>query len=138
MTLNAYAAQKRLVLLEALKQGLPPSEGEFDAAILSEARVKGDPQMGSTRYEDHAIYCEFIYPDPKTTATILTVKLDSPERIVFLPVPEWVVENIWQGDITGTFHFESEARRLYEALGLELESGANQKWFGPQMAKRRE
>lgn len=138
MTLNAYAAQKRLSLLETLKQGLTPCEGEFDATILAEARVKGDPQLGSTRYDDHAIYCEFIYPDAKTTSTILTIKLESPERIVYLPVPEWVVENIWQGDITGTFHFESEARRLYGALGQELEPDANLKWFGPQMAKRRE
>ena len=138
MTLNAYAAEKRLSLLQALKQGLAPLEGEFDATILAEGRVKGEPQMGSTRYDSHAIYCEFIYPDAKTTSTILTIKLESPERIVFLPVPEWVVENIWQGDIAGTFHFESEARRLYEVLGEELESEANLKWFGPQMVKRRE
>ncbi len=138
MTLNAYAAQKRLAILDELKRGQPPTEGVFDAAVFAEGKVKGDPQMGSTRYEPNGIFVEFIYPDPKTTSTILTVRLDSPERIVFLPVPSWVTENIWQGDISGTFHFESEARRLYEELGLEIEGDANLKWFGPQMAKRRE
>jgi hypothetical protein len=138
MTLNAYAAAKRLAIFDELKQGLPPSEGAFDQAVLADGKVKGDPQMGSTRYEADAIFVEFIYPDPKTTSTILTVRLTPPERIVFLPVPSWVVENIWQGDIAGTFHFESDARRLYGELGAELEPEANLKWFGPQMAKRRE
>jgi hypothetical protein len=138
MNLNSYVAQKRLAIFDDLKRGLPPQEGTFDQAVLEEARKKGDVQMGSTRYEPDAFYVEFIYPDPSSTATVLTVKLASPERIVFLPVPEWVVENIWQGDVQGTHHFESEARKLYGALGAELEPEANLKWFGPQMAKRRE
>jgi hypothetical protein len=138
MTLNAFAAAKRLAIFENLKQGLPPGEGDFDSQTLADARVKGDPQMGSTRYEPDAIFVEFIYPDSKSTSTVLSVKLAAPERIVFLPVPSWVVENIWQGDIAGTYHFESEAKRLYEELGQELSLEANAKWFGPQMAKRRE
>ncbi len=138
MTLNAYSAAKKMALFEDLKKGLPPSEGEFDEAVLREGKVKGDPLVGATRYEANSIYVEFIFPDPKTTSTILVVKLTPPERIVFLPVPSWVVENIWQGEVAGTFHFESEAIRLYQELGLELEMEANQKWFGPQMAKRRE
>lgn len=138
MTLNAYSAAKKLAIFEDLKKGLAPSEGAFDEAVLKEGKVKGEPQVGATKYEPNIIHLEFIFPDPKTTSTILVVKLDPPERIVFLPVPSWVVESIWQGEISGTYHFESEARRLYGELGLELEAVANQKWFGPQMAKRRE
>jgi hypothetical protein len=138
MTLNAYAADKRLAIFEDLKNGQPPREGQFDETVLSEAKVKGDPQMGSTRYEPDAIFVEFIYPDPKTTSTILTIRLTPPERIVFLPVPDWVVENIWQGDIAGTHQFESDARRMYEEFVRELDTEPNKKWFGPQMAKRRE
>jgi hypothetical protein len=138
MTLNAYAAAKRLAIFEELKLGHPPSEGEFDAGLLAEAKVKGEPQMGSTRFAPESIFLEFIYPGPQTSSSVVTVKLDAPERIVFLPVPSWVVENIWQGDISGTFHFESEANRLYEELELELGKDANKKWFEPQMAKRRE
>ena len=130
--------EKRLAIFEDLKNGQPPREGEFDDAVRKEGKVKGEPQMGSTHYEPDAIFVEFIYPDPKTTSTILTVKLAPPERIVFLPVPSWVVENIWQGDIAGTFHFESEAKKLFEELGQELDVESNKKWFGPQMAKRRE
>ena len=136
--MNAYAAAKRLAIFDELKLGRPPSEGEFDAALFSEAKVKGEPQLGSTRFEPDSIYVEFIYPGPQTSSMVITVKLRAPERIVFLPVPDWVVENIWQGDIAGTYHFESEARRLYEELGRELGIDENKKWFGPQMAKRRE
>jgi hypothetical protein len=138
MNLNGYAAQKRMAIFEDLKKGLPPREGEFDSTLLEAARKKGEPQMGSTHYEPHAIFVEFIFPDPTSTATVLPIKLAPPERIVFLPIPEWVVENIWQGDVQGSHHFESEARHLYEALGQELEPEQNRKWFGPQMAKRRE
>lgn len=138
MTLNAYSAAKKIALFEDLKKGLPPSEGVYDEVVLKEAKAKGDPQVGATKYEPNVIQIEFIYPDPKSTSTILVVKLTPPERIVFLPVPTWVVESIWQGEISGTYHFESEAKRLYNEFGLELEADANQKWFGPQMAKRRE
>lgn len=138
MTLNQYAAEKRMAIFEELRSGLAPSEGTFSPTVLSEARAKGSPQMGSTRYTPSEIAFEFIYPDPQASAVILTVTLVPPERIVFLPVPSWVVENIWQGDIAGTFHFESEASRLMDDLQSELTPDANRKWFEPQMAKRRE
>ena len=138
MILNAYSAAKKMAIFEDIKNGLPPREGEFDEAVLRAGKVKGEPLVGSTRYEPNAIFVEFIFPDPKSTSTVFVVKLTPPERIVFLPVPSWVVENIWQGEIAGTFHFESEALRLYQELGAELNAGQNQKWFGPQMAKRRE
>ncbi len=138
MTLNAYSAKKKLAIFEELKKGQAPSEGAYDEATFKEASVKASPLVGSTRYEPTAIYLEFIYSDPKSTTIIFSVKLTPPERIVFMPVPSWVIENIWQGDITGTHHFESEAKRLYEEFGTELETEPNLKWFGPQMAKRRE
>jgi hypothetical protein len=138
MNLNAYVAEKRLKIFEELNKGLAPSEGEFDAARLAEGRVKGDPQMGATRYEPNAIFLEFIYPDRSTSATILTVRFDAPERIVFLPVPNWVIENIWQGDVSGMYCFESVAREMTARFLAELEPNANEKWFKPQAAKRRE
>ena len=138
MNLNAYAAERRLAFLEDLKRGWPPSDAEFDEATFKEGKVKGQPQMGTTRYEPHAIIFEFIYPDAHTSATVLSVRIKPPERIVFLPVPEWVIETIWQGDIDGSFHFESEALRLVAALQSEIAVGANERWFGPRQAKRRE
>ena len=137
MSLNAFAAERRLAIFEELKKGLEPS-GEFDTALLAEGKAKGAPQMGATQYKPDRIAFEFIYPDPGSTATVLTVAISPPERIVFMPVPEWVIENIWQGDVTGSFHFISDAERLYAALGSELQVGSNEKWFEPQMAKRRE
>jgi hypothetical protein len=138
MNLNAFAAEKRLAFLEDLKRGQPPREGVYDEHLFKDGKVKGQPQMGTTRYEPSSIVFEFIYPDPHTTATVLSVRIPAPERIVFLPVPEWVVETIWQGDIDGSFHFESEALALVSAFQAELESGANEKWFGKREAKRRE
>jgi hypothetical protein len=138
MNLNAFAAQRRLKILENLKNGLPPSEGSFDESTWKEGKVKGEPQMGTTRFQPDAILVEFIYPDPTSTATILTVRLDPPERIVFLPVPDWVVESIWQGDVDGSFHFESDAMRLLHQFSEELAPEKNVAWFGPRQPKRRE
>jgi hypothetical protein len=138
MSLNQYAAARRLAIFEDLRAGLEPRDGRFDAAVLKEARAKGSPQMGTTLYSPTEIAFEFIYPDPVSTATILTVHLDVPERIVFLPVPSWVVENIWQGDISGTYQFESDALSMLEDFRGELTPEGNLKWFGKQPAKRRE
>lgn len=138
MTLNAYAAERRLSILAELREGRRPSEGSYDEQVLADARVKGPPQLGTTRFEPDAIIVEFIYPDPASSATVLPVRLAAPERIVFLPVPEWVVESIWQGDVDGTYHFESEARRLLAEFENELEPARNAKWFLPRQAKRRE
>lgn len=138
MTLNEYAAKQRLAIFERLRAGLPPESGDFDPAVLKEGQVKGAPQMGATRYEPESLTFEFIYPDPKSSATVLSVRMAAPERIVFLPVPEWVVESIWQGEIHGSYVFESDARRAMAALAEDLTPEANVRWFGPQAAKRRE
>jgi hypothetical protein len=138
MKLNVFAAQKRLALFDELKSGLAPSEGSYNASALAEGRLKDEVQLGSTRFEPGAIHFEFIFPDSATSSTVVTVTLDPPERIVFLPVPEWVIESIWQGEISGSYEFESEAMARYSRFGGELEPENNAKWFGPQMAKRRE
>jgi hypothetical protein len=138
MTLNQYAAERRLAIFEDLRSNREPGLGAFDPAVLAEARAKGHPQMGTTRYTPNEILFEFIYPDPRGAAVIFTVSLAPPERVVFLPVPSWVVENIWQGDIQGTHHFESEATRLMGELQAELTVEGNLKWFEKQAAKRRE
>ncbi len=138
MALSQHASERRSRIFEDLKAGLPPREGEFSEHLLKEGRSKGEPQMGSLRFEPEAILCEFIYPDAQSSSTILTVRLDVPERIVFLPVPSWVIESIWQGDITGSHHFESDAEKLVSEFQAELPPEANLRWFGPQPAKRRE
>ena len=138
MTLNAFAASARLEIFEDLKSGQPPRQGEYNADSLKEGRVKGAPQLGSTHYEPHAVVVEFIFPDSKSSSTVLSVRLPTSERIVFLPVPEWVVESIWQGEIDGTYQFESDANRMVSAFSEGLEEPANAKWFGPRAAKRRE
>lgn len=138
MSLNSFAAERRLKLLEELKRGIPPSEGSYDASVLAEAKTKGEPQLGSTRFLPDQVIVEFIYPDAATSATVLSISIPSPERIVFLPVPGWVVENIWQGDVDGTFQFESDAQRMIAEFQQELTTDGNQKWFGKRLAKRRE
>lgn len=138
MTLSEYVARKKRDILANLEKGADPGEGSFDAQVLADARVKGRPQMGATTLSPAAISLEFIYSDGRSSATIFTVILDAPERIVFLPVPDWVVENIWQGSIDGAYHFASDAQRLYANLGEELSEQANAKWFGPRAPARRE
>ena len=138
VNLNAWQGEKRRKLFDDLVNGREPSEGSFSLDALKEGRAKGKPQMGSVRYEPDQVVVEFIYSDSTSSATVFTVTLTPPERIVFLPVPSWVIESIWQGEIAGSHHFESDARRLLREFEADLEPEANKKLFGPQPAKRRE
>ena len=138
MTLNEYAAGLRRRIFEELSAGREPSVGRFDAAVLSDARAKGAPQVGATRYLPTAIVFEFAYPERAGSTIILSVEVDAPERIVFLPVPEGVVESIWQGDVDGSHQFESQARDMVDRFSAGLSPEANLVWFGPRSPKRRE
>ncbi len=138
MTLNEFAAQNRRDLFDDLKAGREPRVGTFSATQLAEARTKGVPQVGTTRYTPTSFFFEFVYPAVSGATMIVTVEVPSPERIVFLPVPEWVIESIWQGDIDGSYHFESHAVALLNQFRAGLEPDANAPWFGPRAAKRRE
>lgn len=138
MTLNEWSAEKRLLILEDLLAGRAPSLGVFDEVVLREGQVKGTPQMGGVRYAPLLVVFEFIFPDPLSSATVLSVSVVPPERIVFLPVPSWVIENVWQGEVFGSFHFESDARSLVERFELELDEESNLKWFEKQAPRRRE
>jgi len=138
LNLTAYAATKKRQIFDDLFAGNLPQEGEFSETTLKEGLAKGRPQMGATIFFPNKIALEFIYSDPRTSATILTVELDSPERIVMMPVPSWVRETIWQGEISGSHHFESEANKLLEEFTQICEPGNNDEFFGPQAATRRE
>lgn len=138
MTLTQFSSEVKRRIFSELRQGLPPSEGTFDEALLKEGRTKGEPQMGSTTYHPHAIAIEFIFSAAGSAATVLTVTVAAPERIVFLPVPKWVIESIWQGDIDGSYHYESDAHALVEEFKSLLEPTANAALFGPRQATRRE
>ena len=134
MSHSAFSAEKRTRLFDALSNGQPPPEGEFSEAIFKEGKDKSKPQMGATRYEPDAIVFEFIYPDPIGAPILLSVRLDVPERIVFMSVPSWVVESIWQGEIAGTYHFESDAKRLVEEFQVSLQPEPNAESFGVKPA----
>lgn len=138
MTLSEYVATKKKEIYDDLLQGRGPAEGEFDAAALAELRSRGEPQMGSTVLEPENIRFEFIFPQNDGSAELLAVELTPPERIVFMPVPAWVVETIWQGDVDGSHHFESDAKQLMDELSASLEPLSNRKLFARQPPKRRE
>lgn len=112
MNLNAFTASKKRAIFEDLLAGREPGEGSYDPGLLREGRTKGKPQMGGAVYTPDEIRLEFIYPDPVQGSVVLTVSIPAPERIVSMPVPSWVVENVWQGEVLGSYHFESEAGRL--------------------------
>src|SRR5687768_7919706 len=130
MTLSAFSADKRTKIFEALSSGQPPPEGDFSEMVFKDGKDKSKPQMGATRYEPAAIVFEFIYPDPLGAPILLSVRLDAPERIVFMPVPSWVVESIWQGEVSGSYHFESDAQQLLDDFQKGLEPKSNAEAFG--------
>ena len=138
MPLNAFVAENRKQILGRLSRGEAPQVGEFDGETLRQALLKGGPQVGATRYEPNAVNFEFAFPDPIGAAMILRVRVPAPERIVFMPVPGWVIENIWQGDVDGSYHFEKDADELLAKFTADLEESPNLEWFGPRPPKRRE
>lgn len=123
--LNTFAAAQKRAIFDDLYDGKSPSVGSYEEALLRDAKTKGKPQMGPTRYGQNEIHFEFAYPDPNGAAVILTVTVPTPERVVLLPVPDWVVESIWQGEISGSYHFESDAQRLVEDFQSLLSPEAN-------------
>ena len=139
MTLNEYAAKQRLELYAELQGSRRPTQGTFDEEMLKRALATGrSPQMGITRYEAHAIHFEFIYPDPLGSTVVLVVTVTPPERIVYMPVPPWVVESIWQGEINGSPHFESDAERMLEEFRASLSPESNAAEFDARTKVSRE
>lgn len=133
MKLNSFAAEKRMAIFHELTRGERPSIGAFSEAIFLDAKDKAEPQIGATRFESHQIVFEFIYPAKAGAAILLEVALETPERVVFMPVPEWVLESIWQGEIDGSYHFESDCNALMERFAARLEPEANQLEFGSRI-----
>lgn len=138
MPLNTFVSELRRTVFEEISTGQDPSVGAFSRDLLAQGRVNGRPQMGSVTFTPSHIHLEFIFSNPTTSAVIFVVQVPSPERVVFMPVPEWVIENIWQGDIDGTYHFESEANALVKQFAKSMEPESNKQWFERRAAKRRE
>jgi hypothetical protein len=132
--LAVVAAQQKREIYEALRRGDGPPIGTFDAEVLRSGREKGEVQMGTTIFFPDRIVYEFLFQDRNGSAVILSVSVEPGERIVYMPVPKWVVENIWQGDVTGTYVFESESRDLMDELTVSLTPGGNASVFGARAA----
>lgn len=120
VTLNEWAGNKKRELQESLIRGQAPNEGTYEEATFRAAIVKGPPQIGSTTFEPNLVHFEFVFSTHNEAATVLRVSIIPPQRIVFMPVPEWVIENIWQGEVLGSYHFESDAEHLIEQLRSEV------------------
>ena len=138
MKLKEFIATNRKSVHEDLLAGLEPKIGAFDVESLKEARTKGTPQLGAVLLEPHKIRLEFIFPAPQANTSIFTVTIDTPERIVFMPVPSWVIESIWQGEIDGSYWFDSEARCHLRAFEELLNEPANADLCGERRTKRKE
>lgn len=128
--LSVVSAQQKRELFDALRRGEMPPFGEFDEGVWRDAKEKGEVQMGTTVFEPNQISYEFIYPGGEG-ALVLRVTVQPPERIVYMPIPRWVVDSIWQGEINGSPVFESEAREMVAEFVASLEPEANRPLFAP-------
>lgn len=136
--LAAWAATLKRSIYADLADGRAPSQGEWNEPLRVQAAAKARPLVGQTRFEPGAVVLEFIYPDPAGGTLVLPVRVASPERIVALPVPAWVVEEVWQGEVHGSHEFESDARAMVASFVADLEPEPNATFFGRQAPKRRE
>jgi hypothetical protein len=136
--LSVFAAGQKRDIFDALRRGEMPPVGHFDEEIWRLGKEKAEVQMGTTLFLPGKITYEYIYQDPNGAHLVLSVVVDPPERIVFMPVPKWVVENIWQGEVNGSFVFASEARVLMEELEVSLSAERNLLLFAPPGPKRKD
>lgn len=136
--LNTYVAAMKREIFDRLRTGEPPHIGAYDETVWKDAKDKGVPQMGTATFTPRTIQLEFIFRDPLSANLVLLVTLDAPERIVFMPVPKWVHQEVWQGEVDGTFRFESEAFDLLRELSLELSEEGNKAWFEKRLPTTRE
>lgn len=130
MNLYEFTADKKRSIFADLLAGKDPSQGRFDKEVLAEGRRKGEPQIGTEVYRPSEIELQFIFSEAGNSATILSVTLDSPERIVYLPIPKWVVASVWQGEVYGTYAFESDAKQLVDEFLSSLSPESNEERFG--------
>lgn len=139
MTLREFVRDQIRTIFDALKAGNAPPVGEYDPAVLKECLRRAQPQVGASRFLPDAVILEFIFQDASLGPAVLSVRVPAPEPIVYMPVPDWVIEDVWQGEITGSFRFRSEAERLLEAFRAQVFTEQNRAFFEkPDLPKRRE
>lgn len=127
-----WTANLKQQIFQELLTGRTPSQGRFDAEALAEARRRGTPQIGTVNYEPRAATFEFPFVETGGATQVVSVEIDPPERIVALSVPEWVVENVWHGEVSGSFEFESDAMEMVRRFMERLDPGANLADFEPR------
>ncbi len=129
MTLREFVRDQIQSIHAALQAGSPPPIGAYDAAQLKECQRRASVQVGASNFLPDAIVLEFIFQDASLGPAVLSVRIAAPEPIVYMPVPDWVIEDVWQGDVTGSFRFRSEAERLLEAFREQVFTERNRAFF---------
>jgi hypothetical protein len=138
MTLNEFLAKTKRDLFDDITSHRPLRTGVYDSQKLDDLSSKGEPQIGTETLEPEKVVFEFIFKMPDGQASVIQVEVVPPQRITYLPVPEWVVESIWQGEVSGSYHFESDAHDHLRAFERNLQPEQNADWFKKQSPKRRE
>ncbi len=138
MTLREFVRSQMQAVFEALQQRQPPPVGEYDEQTLKECFRRATVQTGTTHYRPDSIILEFIFLEPSLGPAILCVRIPAPEPIVYMPVPDWVIQDVWQGEVTGSFRFASEAEALLKKFHNQVFSETNALHFDerPQLKHR--
>ena len=126
MKLNVWVAENKRSIFDNLVQGTPPQIGRFDEILFKEVLNLNAPTMGKTVFAPNGVSFEFVYQVQDSSAIIFPVWVESPHRIVYRPVPDWVIENIWQGSIAGSYVFEPEANEAINDFVARLTPNTNQ------------
>ena len=108
MTPYEWAVGRRRTLLETLKAGKRPDDATFDAGAVEAALAKGVPREGAIRFLPDAAIVE------------VHVAFAGSAPAIWMAVPDWVVENVWQGEVTGRHLFESQARAALDRVAAGI------------------
>ena len=119
MKLREFVTEKRTSIMEALRNHQKP-EGRVLSDRFDDAMQLPVIQFGATRYTPHSVILEFNFRSNSDDTTIIVpIAVTTPELVVFMPVPQWVHVNIWQGEVRGSFRFSSEAHELIASFSEE-------------------
>lgn len=138
MTLREFVRNQIQAIFEALQQKQPPPVGEYDANTLKECFRRTTVQTGTTHFQPDHVLLEFIFLEASLGPAVLCVRILTPEPIVYMPVPDWVIQDVWQGEVTGSFRFASEAESLLKKLHNQIFAETNALFFDerPQLKHR--
>ena len=129
MRLNEFLAVEKRRAFEAVLTGSKPVGMRCDEGRLKALFEKGKPTMGTTVLNADQISFEFVFTLDDGQTEVLSIVLDPPERIVYMPVPEWVVENLLKNALENRPRSFASSRNAYRPASRSVDTKSSSRVY---------